>query len=166
MKPFSIVSALSLVVLTYAVSQTLLIPSLPEIQLELGTSAVGATSLFSAFFVSGAVTCGIFGRLGDMFGKRRMIVVQLALFSLGSLLAALAPSLPLLIAGRVVMGSAVGIFALAYSIVRDELPAARVPGAVTLIGGLAATGAAVGQACGGLVTDGLGAAAKTSTVPR
>jgi MFS family permease len=141
---------------TYGLAQTLLFPSLPAIQADLGTTAVGVTSLVSVFFITGAATAGIFGRLGDMFGKRRVLLAQLALFSLGALVCGLSSSLPVLIAGRAVMGASVGLFALAYSIIRDELPTRRVPTSVALVGATGAVAAAVGQATGGLVTDRLG----------
>jgi MFS family permease len=154
--PNRIIASLLLATCTYGVSQTMLIPSLPEIERKLHASAVGATSLFSVFFVSGAVTSGIFGRLGDMFGKRRIILVQLLLFAVGALVCALGPGLAVLIVGRALMGSSVGVFPLSYSLLRDELPPAQVPMAIPLIGAVGAAGAAVGQATGGLVTDHLG----------
>jgi MFS family permease len=154
--PMRIVLALLAAGLTYGVSQTLLVPSLPSIQRSLHTSPAGTTLLFSVFLVAGASTVGIFGRLGDMFGKRIIIQSQLALFSLGALICALVPSLAFLIVGRAFMGCAVGVFPLTFAILRDELPAARVATAIPLIGGMTGVGAAIGQACGGLVTDHLG----------
>jgi MFS family permease len=153
---FRIVAPLSFATLTYAVSQTLLLPSLPRIEAALHTTPVGVTALFSAFFVSGAVSGGIFGRLGDMFGKRLILIVQMGLFSAGSLICGLGGNLPQLIAGRVVMGVAVGVFPLSYAIIKDELPAARVRTLVPMLGGIGAAGAAVGQVSGGLVADRLG----------
>jgi MFS family permease len=151
-----LVCALAFSVLTYAVSQMLLVPSLPTIQRALHVTPVAATSLLTAFFVSGAATVGIAGRLGDMFGKRRILLATLGIFTIGALIAALASTLPLLIAARVVMGCTVGIFPLAFSIVRDELPTAHVPFAIGLLGSFGAAGAVIGQVSGGLVTDGLG----------
>ena len=154
--PALLVPALAFAVLTYALAQTMLVPSLPAIQRDLHTTPAGVSSLLSAFFVSGAVTAGIAGRLGDMFGKRRVLVVVMALFTLGSLTAALSSTLAPILAGRIVMGCAVGAFPLAFSIVRDTLPAERVPTAISLFGGFGAAGAVIGQTCGGLVTDGPG----------
>ena len=110
----------------------------------------------TSFWVSGAVTAGLFGRLGDMFGKRLMILLQLLLFTAGALACAVGPSLAFLIGGRVLMGCAVGMFPLAYSLIQDELPPKRVVGSIALIGGLVASGAAVGQSLGGLISDTVG----------
>lgn len=152
----SMLTSLMLAVGTYGIAQTMLIPSLPEIQHRLHTTPAGATSAFSVFFVSGAVTCGALGRLGDMFGKRRLMIVQMTLFSIGALICAVGSSLVWLIVGRGVMGSAVGVFPLSYSLLKEKLPPHRVATAIVLIGGLTGLTAAVGQASGGLVTDDLG----------
>lgn len=155
-RSLGVLGALMLAAMTYSVTQTLLVPALPGIQQDLHTTAVGATALVSVFFVTGAVTTGIAGRLGDMFGKRRLLLIEMGLFSFGAFLCALAPSLRLLLAGRVVMGTALAIFPLSFAIVRDSLPRERVPGAVVALAATGGTGAALGQATGGLVADHLG----------
>jgi MFS family permease len=154
--PYLIFLTLALAGWSYSVSQTMLIPSLPDVEAEFHTTPSGVTALMTSFWVAGAVTAGVFGRLGDMFGKRRMIETQMLLFSGGSLLCAVTPSFPLMIAGRVLMGCALGFFPLTYSLMRDELPPKRVVGAIALIGGIIAGGAAVGQSTGGLVSDNFG----------
>jgi EmrB/QacA subfamily drug resistance transporter len=155
-KPLPIFLSLAVAVATYAISQTMLVPALPEIEEQFQTTPSGVTTLMTSFWVSGAVTAILFGRLGDMFGKRRLLVMSLLLFSMGAAACALAPSLALMIAGRVLMGCAVAVFPLAYALIRDELPAKRVVPAIAVLGGLAATGAVVGQSTGGLVSDHFG----------
>jgi MFS family permease len=154
--PHLIFGALAVAACTYAVSQTMLIPSLPDIEAALDSTPSGVTALMTSFWVAGAVTVGIFGRLGDMFGKRRALVVVMLMFSAGAAVCAVAPTLPLMIVGRVLMGCGVGIFPLAFSLIRDELPPRRVVGAIAQIGGMIALGAAVGQSTGGLISDHLG----------
>jgi MFS family permease len=151
-----VIAALVAAALTYAVTQTLLVPALPGFQRELHTSAVGATALVSVFFISGAITTGVVGRLGDMLGKRRMLLFELVLFALGAVVCALADSLPALLVGRVVMGTGLAIFPLSFSIIRDTLPAERVTYGVVIIAATGGTGAALGQGLGGVVVDQLG----------
>ena len=154
--PNFIFGALAVAACTYAVSQTMLIPSLPDIEAAVHSTPSGVTALMTSFWVAGAVTVGIFGRLGDMFGKRRAIVVVMVMFSAGAAVCAVAPTLPLMIVGRVLMGCGTGIFPLAFSLIRDELPPRRVVGAIAQIGGMIALGAAVGQSTGGLISDNIG----------
>jgi MFS family permease len=151
-----VLGALALASLTYAVTQTSLVPALPGIQHEFDTTAVGATALVSVFFVSGAVTTGIVGRLGDMFGKRRLLLIELALFSFGAFLCALAPNLVLLLVGRIVMGTGLAIFPLSFAIVRDTFPAAQLSNAIVVLAATGGTGAALGQVVGGVAADHLG----------
>jgi EmrB/QacA subfamily drug resistance transporter len=148
--------ALSLANLTYAVSQTLLIPAIPDIQHHVHATSVGATSLMSVFFLTGAVTAGLAGRLGDMIGKQRILIAQLCLFTAGALVCSLATSLPFLILGRAVMGFAAALFPLSASIVRDELTGRWVTHGIGFLGATIGIGSAFGLACGGLITDHLG----------
>jgi MFS family permease len=151
-----LLGALILAAVSYAMSQTLLIPSLPEIQRQLGTSVVGVSTLVSAFAVAGAVASGIVGRLADLVGKRRMLILQLAVFCAGALACALVRSLPLLIAGRVLMGTTLSIFPLSYSIVRDEIPAESATGVLAVVSATVGIGSAIGQGVGGLLTGHFG----------
>jgi EmrB/QacA subfamily drug resistance transporter len=139
--------------LTYAVAQTLLIPALPSIQRHVHASPAGTTALASVFFLTGAVTASLVGRLGDLFGKQRVVVAQLTLFTTGALVCAVGNSLWVLIVGRAAMGMAAALFPLSASIVRDELSGATVSNAVAFLGGMIGFGAAIGQACGGVVTE-------------
>ena len=68
----------------------------------------------------------MFGRLGDMFGKRRMLVISLGFFGGGSVVSALGTSLEVVVAGRVLQGLGGGIFPLCFGIIRDEFPRERV----------------------------------------
>src|SRR5215212_9379714 len=112
---------LSTAALAFALAQTTLIPALGELAGELHTDASGVAWTLTGYLLSAAVCTPIFGRLGDMFGKRRLLV-----FSLGSIVAALANDLEVLVAGRVLQGAGGGIFPLCFAIIRDEFPADRV----------------------------------------
>ena len=155
-RPSLTFAALGIAAAAYAVSQTMLIPSLPDLEVSLHTTPSGVSALMTTFWIAGAVTAGIFGRLGDMYGKRRLILVTVLLFSLGGVLCALASTLAVMIAGRVLMGCGVGLFPLAYSLIRDEFEPRRAVRSIAFLGGITATGAAVGQSTGGLASERLG----------
>jgi len=155
-RPSLIFAVLGIAAAAYAVSQTMLIPSLPTLEESLHTSPSGVSALMTVFWIAGAVTAGLFGRLGDMFGKRRMIIVTLLLFGLGGALCAVASTLAVMIAGRALMGCGVGLFPLAYSLIRDEFEAHRAVRSIAFLGGIAAIGGAVGQSTGGIVAEHLG----------
>src|SRR5205809_8049660 len=111
--------------LAFALAQTTLIPALPELARGLHTDESGVTWTLTAYLVSAAVFTPLVGRLGDIYGKRRMLVVSLAIFTVGSVIAAVSGDLWVVVAGRVVQGIGGGIFPLCFAIIRDEFPPER-----------------------------------------
>jgi EmrB/QacA subfamily drug resistance transporter len=128
----------------YALLQSLVVPALPVLQHDLHTSPAGVAWVFTSYLVAASVVTPIAGRLGDMFGKKRVLVVALAGLAVGALLAALVSSLPLMIVARTIQGLGGAIFPLAFGIVRDEFPRERVAGAIALISGILGIGAGLG----------------------
>ena len=148
-----ITAVLSLAALAYAVLSSAVIPALPTIQHSLHTSETGVTWLLTGFLLSASVGTAIIGKLGDMYGKQRLLVWTLLTLAAGTLLAALAGSLVVLIAARVVQGVAGGIFPLAFSIARDEFPADRVAGSIGLMSSILGVGGGLGLVLGGLIDE-------------
>ncbi len=141
--------------MAYGLQQTLVAPALPAIQDDLGISTTAVTYVLTAFLLSASVFTPIIGRLGDMFGKKRMLIATLVVFALGSLVSALSTSIELLIAGRVIQGASGAIFPLAFGIVRDEFPRAKVAGAIGLVSAMIGIGGATGVVFSGVIVDNL-----------
>jgi EmrB/QacA subfamily drug resistance transporter len=146
-------AVLALAALSYSLLQTMVAPALPEIQRELGATPTTATWVLTVYLLSASVATPILGRLGDMFGKERMLVVVLSIFAAGSLIAALSNSLALLIAGRAVQGAAGAVFPLAFGIIRDEFPRDRVATGIGLISATFGIGGGAGLVLSGLIVD-------------
>jgi EmrB/QacA subfamily drug resistance transporter len=146
-------AVLALAALAYALLQTMVAPALPEIQHELGASPSTVTWVLTVYLLSASVTTPILGRLGDMFGKEHTLVAVLALFALGSLIAALSNSLGLLVAGRAVQGAGGAVFPLAFGIIRDEFPRERVATGIGLISATFGIGGGAGLVLSGLIVD-------------
>jgi EmrB/QacA subfamily drug resistance transporter len=151
----TILSVLSLGGIAYALLQSLVVPALPQIQESLHTSESAVGWVLTAFLLSASVTTPIVGRLGDMYGKERMLLIVLVILGFGTLLAAVATSLPVMLAGRVIQGVGGGIFPLAFSIIRDELPRERVPGGIGLVSSLLGIGGGAGVVFAGVITQNL-----------
>lgn len=151
-----IVAVLACSALAFAAAQTMVTPALPTIGKDLGASTTTVSWVLTGFLVSAAIAPPICGRLGDLYGKHRLLAATLAVFAAGSLLCALVHQIGPLIAGRVVMGAGGAIFPLAFGIVRDELPAERVPGAIGVIAATFGLGGAGGTVLSGVVVEAFG----------
>jgi EmrB/QacA subfamily drug resistance transporter len=139
--------------LAFALAQTTLIPALPELMRGLGTDESGVTWTLTAYLVAAAVFTPLVGRLGDIFGKRRLLVIALLAFAAGSVVAAISASLWIVVAGRVIQGVGGGIFPLCFAIVRDEFPRERVARGIGLLSAIAGIGGGLGLILGGLLVD-------------
>ncbi|MFM9969605.1 MAG: MFS transporter, partial [Burkholderiales bacterium] len=104
------------------IDQTLLATATPTIALELG-ALEDASWIAVAYLLATVVIVPVYGRLGDAYGRRRMMMISLFVFTLGALLCALAQSLPQLVAGRVVQGlGGGGLVTLAQSLIGELAP--------------------------------------------
>jgi EmrB/QacA subfamily drug resistance transporter len=148
-----ILGVLSLAALAYAVLSSAVIPALPTLQHSLHTSETGVTWLLTGFLLSASVGTAIIGKLGDLYGKQRLLVWTLLTLAAGTLLAAVSSSLALLIVARVIQGVAGGIFPLSFSIARDEFPPARVAGSIGLMSAILGVGGGLGLVVGGLIDE-------------
>jgi len=143
--------------MAFALSQTVVAPALPEIQREYGADAASAAWILTGYLLAASVATPIVGKLGDLFGRGRVLTMVLLVFAVGSVVCALAPSLGVLVAGRVIQGVGGGIFPLAFGIIRETFPPERV---ATAIGGISATfgiGGGVGLVIAGLIVSALDA---------
>jgi len=137
--------------MSYALLQSLVVPALPEIQEALHTSESSVAWVLTAYLLSASIGTPILGRLGDMYGKERVLMWVLLMLSVGTLVSALANSMRLLIAGRVIQGAGGGIFPLAFGIIRDEFPRDKVAGGIGLMSSLLGVGGGAGVVLAGVI---------------
>lgn len=139
--------------LSVSLMQTLVVPLLPQFPRLLGASTSTVAWLVTATLVAGAVCAPVLGRLGDMYGKRRMLLVALGLVTVGSALGAAAPGVEVLIVARVLQGASLGVVPLGISIMRDVLPPGRVGSGIALMSSSLGIGGAVGLPLTGAVAQ-------------
>ncbi|WP_396655711.1 MFS transporter [Microbacterium sp.] len=147
---------LMVAVTIFAVLQAMIIPVLPTIQHELGTSAREVSWVLSAYLMAAAVAMPVVGRLGDVHGKKRILVAVLALTAIGSLIAAFAPDIIVMIIARIIQGVGGAIVPLSLGIVRDVFPDRHTPRAVGALSALGGIGAGIGLVLAGPIVDVLG----------
>ena len=146
---------LSLSALAYILLQSMVLPALPEIGKALNTSQSTVAWVLTAYLISASVATPVLGRLGDMHGKKRVLLFVLVALIVGSVLAALTSSVAVMLTARVIQGAGGAIFPLAFSIIRDEFPRERVAGAIGLISALIGVGAGVAIVIAGPIVDNL-----------
>ena len=148
-----VVLFLSLGGLAFAVLQSLVAPALPVIAHDLHSSTENISWVLTAYLLAASVLTPILGRLGDMAGKRRVLLAVLVILGIGTLVAALAPNLAVLIVARALQGAAGAILPLSIGIVRDELPRERVGVTVGLLSAIFGIGAGLGIVAAGPIVD-------------
>ncbi|MEU8632087.1 MFS transporter [Amycolatopsis sp. NPDC048633] len=148
-----VVAVLALAGITVSLMQTLVIPLIPALPGLLHASAADATWAITATLLAGAVATPTMGRLGDMYGKRRMLLVSLGALVVGSAVGALSDTLVPMVAGRTLQGLAAGVIPLGISIMRDELPAERLGSATALMSASLGVGGALGLPAAALLAE-------------
>ena len=147
---------LAINVAIFAMLQSLLVPVLPIIQADLGTTPAVVTWTLTAWLLTAAVSTPILGKVGDMIGKRRTIVIALGAAALGSLVATFAPNIELVIVGRVIQGFGAAVFPLTYGIARDEFPSARMPSIIGALSAIMGIGSGLGTVLAGPIESAFG----------
>ncbi len=146
-------AVLALAGLAYAMLSSAVVPALPTMQHELHTTENGIAWLLTGYLLAASVGTSILGRLGDMYGKERLLLWTLVILAGGTLLAAVSSSLTPIIVGRFVQGAAGGIFPLAFGIVRDEFPREKVAGSIGLLSAILGVGAGIGIVLSGVIVE-------------
>ncbi|WP_233189157.1 MFS transporter [Subtercola sp. Z020] len=151
----AIIFTLAFTGLIAAFMQTLVTPIVPQLPQLLNTSPSDATWVLTATLLAAAISTPISGRLGDMYGKRRIVMVLLVLLLVGSVISALSNEILPMILGRVLQGTGLGVIALGVSILRDVLHPKRLGGAVALVSATLGIGGAVGLPISALIAQNL-----------
>ncbi|MDR6905029.1 MFS family permease [Agromyces sp. 3263] len=136
--------------------QSLIIPVLSTIGTDLGADAVGQTWMLTAWLISAAVATPLLGRAGDLVGRRRMYLLALGAVAVGSVLAAFAPNLTVMLLARVLQGLGGAVFPLGFGLVRDAFTPARLAGAIGALSAIMAVGSGLGTVIAGPISAAIG----------
>ncbi len=144
---------LTLAGIAFALQQTMVIPALPTLQRDLHTTTTWVTWVLTVFLLVASVATPVLGKLGDQYGKERLLVISLALFFVGSIGAAAAWNIWALIGWRAVQGAGAAVFPLSYGIIRDEFPREKVGVAIGLVSAVFGIGGGFGIVLSGVIVD-------------
>ncbi|MGY0057321.1 MFS transporter [Streptomyces sp. LZ34] len=139
----------------FSMLQSLIAPALPTVQHALHTSQSTATWVMTAYLLSASIFTPILGRVGDLIGKKRTLVAVLGALTVGCLLAALAPTIGVLIVARAIQGIGGALFPLSFGIIRDEFAAEKVSPSISNLSAVIAAGGGVGVVAAGPIVAAL-----------
>ncbi|TQM11890.1 MFS transporter [Pseudonocardia kunmingensis] len=148
-----LVAVLAFAGITVSLVQTLVIPLIPQLPQLLSATPSDTAWAVTASLLAAAVATPVVGRLADMIGKRRMLLVSLGLLVVGSCIGALSDSLVPLVVGRAVQGAAAAVVPLGISVMRDALPAERLGSATAVMSASLGVGGALGLPAASLVAQ-------------
>lgn len=151
--PAQVVAVLSSVGLIASLCMTLVVPIVPQLPALLSTTQANASWVITATLLGGAVATPIAGRLGDMIGKRRVLLATLAMLVLGALICALTSSLVPVLVGRSLQGVAVSAVPLGISLMRDALPPERLGSGIALMSATLGIGGGLGLPLSALIVQ-------------
>ncbi len=146
-------AVLTLAGIAFALQQTMILPALPVLQREFDTTTGWATWLLTGFLLSASVLTPLLGKLGDQYGKERLLLISLGVFFIGSAAAIFAPNIWVLIACRIVQGAGGAVFPLSFSIIKDEFPPEKIGVAVGVVSAVFGVGGGLGLVLAGLILE-------------
>ncbi|WP_454857268.1 MFS transporter [Promicromonospora soli] len=142
--PNRMVAILAIGGIVVAMTQTLVIPIVASLPTIFDAPASDTSWIITVTLLVGAICTPVSGRLGDLYGKKEMILISLLPLALGSAVCAVATTVPVMVAGRGLQGLAAGFIPLGISMLHDLLPKERTAGAISLMSSSLGIGGALG----------------------
>jgi MFS family permease len=147
--------ALSLLAIATGTLESVVSPTLPLLQRELDMTPAEGALVSIVLLITGALITPIAGKFGDRYGGKKVLIRLMVVVSVGGLVSAVAPNLPVLLVGQMLQGAMVGALPLSFIVVRKLLPAGEAKVAIGLVSGLFVGGTMVGILSAGPVAEGL-----------
>ena len=147
---------LSSTLLTVFFSETMLLPAIPEIIQDFNITYGTAAWIFSAYLIVAAVMTPVAGRLSDLYGKKKVLLILLTIYIVGLVTGGLADNISVLLLTRIVQGVGLAAVPAAFSLLRDTFPPAKLAIAVGVFGSAYSAGSVVGLLVGASIIQNFG----------
>jgi MFS family permease len=134
-------------------SESMLIPALPALQQEFHTTEAVISWVPAIYLLLGSLTTPSFGKLGDTYGKKRLLLVALIFYTVAVIGNGFAWSIGSLLVFRAIQGVGLAMFPLAFALIRDEFPKEKVAIATGIVSAMFGIGATIGLVGGGWITQ-------------
>jgi MFS family permease len=153
---WKILSLLGIIAIMVMYAETMLIPAIPDIITDLNISFGMSSWILTAYLISGAVMTPICASLSDIYGKKKILLIVVSIYLIGTAIAYFASNIVTFLIARSIQGIGISMFPIAFSIIRDCFPRDKISIGQGVITSMFATGAAVGFSIGGLVVHNYG----------
>jgi MFS family permease len=153
---WKVLAVLSLVATMVMYAETMLIPAIPDLIKDFRTSYSMSSWILTAYLVSGAVMTPIAGKLSDIYGKKKILLIILAIYTIGVSAAGFANNIYFMLVARAIQGIGMSMFPIAFSIVRDQFPREKISIGQGVITSMFASGAVIGLSVGGIIIQNFG----------
>jgi MFS family permease len=147
---------LSSTLLVVFFSETMLLPAIPEIMKDFGISYGTAAWIFSAYLIVAAVMTPIAGKMSDLYGKKKVLLILLTMYTAGIAAGGFADNISFLLASRIIQGVGLAAVPAAFSLLRDTFPPAKLAIAVGVFGSMYSAGSVVGLLGGATIINSFG----------
>ncbi|WP_157134745.1 MFS transporter [Sphingomonas sp. PAMC 26605] len=141
---------------SYALVQSMVSPALETLRFALNTSQAGISWVLAAYLLSSAVLTPVLGKLGDQRGKKSILIAALCVLVLGCGVSAMATSLPVMLAGRIMQGASGVVLPLAFGVLREMSPDEAVAESVGLVAAMSSVGGGLGVLVAGPIVATMG----------
>ena len=153
---WKVLAVLSFVATMVMYAETMLIPAIPDLIKDFGTSYSMSSWILTAYLVSGAVMTPIAGKLSDIYGKKRILLIIMTIYTVGVSCAGFANNIYFMLVARAIQGIGMAMFPIAFSIVRDQFPREKISIGQGVITSMFASGAVIGLSVGGTIIQHFG----------
>jgi MFS family permease len=136
--------------------ETMLLPAIPDIIRDFDITYNTSSWILSAYLISGAVATPIFGKLSDIHGRKKMVIIILMIYIVGIFLGGISSDITFLVIARVIQGIGISMFPIAFGIIRDQLPKDKLSVGVGIFSSMFAAGSVVGLGVGASIIENFG----------
>ena len=136
--------------------ETMLLPAIPDIIREFNISYNTSAWILTSYLIAGAVMTPIGGKLSDIYGRKKIIVIIMIIYIVGISIGGLSPDITFLVFSRIIQGVGIAMFPIAFGIVRDQFPPEKLAIGVGTFSAMFAAGSVVGLAVGGTIIQSFG----------
>src|SRR5919206_3354293 len=136
--------------------ETMLLPAIRDIIRDFDISYSISSWILTAYLISAAVATPIAGKLSDIYGRKKMVIIILIIYIIGISVGCVSTNISFLLTARVIQGIGISMFPIAFGIIRDQLPKEKLAIGIGVFSSMFAAGSVVGLAIGGSIIQRFG----------